>query len=129
MEPVVNSQQRKYRQNYKAMIIKPLCSGKASLKKNLGTVSMKGGGGWYIHCSKMLQFQLGNFKSPGVGLNFSEMSELKVALRHHPKKGTRLTLKGRGGPNSPPGFKNLISLEPKVRLTSNQAVNLSFSLV
>ena len=27
-----------------------------------------------------------------------------------------------GGANGPPGFKSLISLEPKVRLTSNQAV-------
>ena len=30
-----------------------------------------------------------------------------------------------GGPNGPPGFKSLISQEPKVGLTSNQAVNLS----
>ena len=40
-----------------------------------------------------------------------------------------LTLKGRGGPNGPPGFKNLIFPEPEVRLTSNQAVNFSLSIV
>ena len=34
-----------------------------------------------------------------------------------------------GGPNGPPGFKSLISQEPKVGLTSNQAVNLSLSVV
>ena len=34
-----------------------------------------------------------------------------------------------GGPNGPPGFKSLISREPKVGLTSNQAVNLSLSFV
>ena len=33
------------------------------------------------------------------------------------------------GPNCPPGFKSLISLEPKVGFTSNQAVNLSFTVV
>ena len=25
------------------------------------------------------------FEKPGGGLNFSKMSELKIALRHHPK--------------------------------------------
>ena len=34
-----------------------------------------------------------------------------------------------GGPNGPPGFKSLISREPKVGLTSNQAVNLSLWFV
>ena len=34
-----------------------------------------------------------------------------------------------GGPIGPPGFKSLISREPKVGLTSNQAVNLSLSVV
>ena len=34
-----------------------------------------------------------------------------------------------GGANGPPGFENLISPEPKVGLTSNQAVNLSLSVV
>ena len=34
-----------------------------------------------------------------------------------------------GEPNGPPGFKSLISREPKVGLTSNQAVNLSLSVV
>ena len=34
-----------------------------------------------------------------------------------------------GGANGPPGFKSLISREPKVGLTSNQAVNLSLSVV
>ena len=41
-----------------------------------------------------------------------------------------LPSKGRGGgPNGPPGFKKIISLEPKVGLTSNQAVNLSLWFV
>ena len=41
-----------------------------------------------------------------------------------------LTLKGLGGgPNGPPGFKKIISLEPKVGLTSNQAGNLSLWFV
>ena len=31
------------------------------------------------------QFQFGNFENRGGGLNFSEMSELIVALRHPPK--------------------------------------------
>ena len=31
------------------------------------------------------KFQFGNFENRGGGLNFSEMSELKVALKHHPK--------------------------------------------
>ena len=34
-----------------------------------------------------------------------------------------------GGPNGPQQIKNVISLEPNVRLTSNQAVNLSFYIV
>ena len=33
------------------------------------------------------------------------------------------------GPNVPSGFKNLISLEPKVGLTKNQAANLIISVV
>ena len=40
----------------------------------------------------------------------------------------RLTLIRWGVPNGPLGFKNLVSLEPKVGLTSNLAVNLSFPL-
>ena len=34
-----------------------------------------------------------------------------------------------GGANGPLGFENLVSLEPKVGLTSNQAVNLELSVV
>ena len=34
-----------------------------------------------------------------------------------------------GGANGPPGFKSLISPQPKVGLTSNQAVNSSLSVV
>ena len=34
-----------------------------------------------------------------------------------------------GGANGPQGFKSLISLQPKVGLTSNQAVNSSLSVV
>ena len=34
-----------------------------------------------------------------------------------------------GGPNGPQQIKNVISLELNVRLTSNQAVNLSFYVV
>ena len=45
------------------------------------------GGGGVIHLLKMSQFPFGNFinPDPGGGLNFSEMTELKVALRHHGK--------------------------------------------
>ena len=43
--------------------------------------------------------------------------------------GSQNSQRDGGGANGPPGFKNLISLEPKVGLTSNQAVNLSLSVV
>ena len=39
------------------------------------------------------------------------------------------TLKSPGGPNGPQQIQNVISLEPNVRITSNQAVNLSFYAV
>ena len=41
--------------------------------------------------SKICQLQFGNFENPWVGLNFSNMSELKIALRHHPKKKNKPT--------------------------------------
>ena len=49
--------------------------------------------------------------------------------RKIPNKAENNMLGGGGGANGPPGLKKIISLEPKVRLTSNQAVNLRLSFV
>ena len=40
---------------------------------------------------KVSLFLFGNFENPGRGLNFSEMYELKVALRHHQNIKNTLT--------------------------------------
>ena len=53
-------------------------------KGKMGKNSLMGGGGVKIKKIKS-QFQFGNFENRGGGLNFSEMSELIVALRYHPK--------------------------------------------
>ena len=60
------------------------CLRGAIIEKNgkIGGKFPKGGGDFF---QKKSQFQFGNFKNPGGDLNFSKMSELKVALRHHPK--------------------------------------------
>ena len=43
------------------------------------------GGGGNFFSQKSPNFNLGTSKIQGGGLNFSKMSELKVALGHHPK--------------------------------------------
>ena len=60
--------------------------GEASLKKTgkFGTNSQRGGGN--KNQTKIPNFNLGSVITQGEGLNFSKMSELKVALGYHPKK-------------------------------------------
>ena len=70
-------------------------------------------------------------------LLFKTSQEIRNFIKNHQSLGNCIELylliltliRRGGGPNGPPGFKSLISREPKVGLTSNQAVNLSLSIV
>ena len=80
-----------------------------------------------------LSSQIYQTKPPKLSLlnqtNKTNSTKPNLQNQTKPTKPNLTLIRQGGGANGPPGFKSLISREPKVGLTSNQAVNLSLSVV